>query len=466
MYKYIFILLLFFSFSPFVYGANDLIELGDVVIDNKNVTLNIKTYDVPTTVGATQTPYKIYLGAVLNDESTNGAICTTDQSLSKPFPLTEGTNVTPISFTNLSEGTYCVTINASAVALIPADYPRTISCEADEEKFSSFCSPFSIGNGSTTITNLSKSSIARTDKYGCESTGTEIYCPLQPLPGTVDPDTKGIDVREGFGNFLNRMIILFMGIISILSVLMVAISGIEYMSAEVISSKKNALDRLKHALLGLFIALSSYALLNTINPNLVDLKITVPGAEVSYVPAERRIGTADGSIPNNLPPVDNINIPTGAAKVLATQILSKGNKITLLGDTADPTSSAKQNIIDTSEGKSAWTSTRSDVKRQPVAIDSRLLGTILAISELYSIQVNHIAGGDHSSTSKHYQGKAFDIQHRPFEPTKARAIMDVCRAGGAYLIIGPCSTYSDKVCKDTGYKTRDDHSGHIHCAWK
>ena len=59
---------------------------------------------------------------------------------------------------------------------------------------------------------------------------------------------------------------------AVLAVIEIVVGGLQYALSESLFSKEDALDRIKMALLGLFIALVSWLILNTINPELVNLK--------------------------------------------------------------------------------------------------------------------------------------------------------------------------------------------------
>lgn len=95
------------------------------------------------------------------------------------------------------------------------------------------------------------------------------YTPLATLPGL---DTK-INTTDkcAFGKYLNIMINLIIGLIAIGAMVMIVIGGLEYMTSELISSKDEGRKRIQNAILGLVIALGSYLLLNTINPDLLNV---------------------------------------------------------------------------------------------------------------------------------------------------------------------------------------------------
>jgi len=124
---------------------------------------------------------------------------------------------------------------------------------------------------------------------------------------------------------------------------------------------------------------------------------------------------------------------------------------------SDPASTAYQNIVDTANGLPAKTSTFSHVGRTNVNLDMDMLRGILSLHLLagYNFRVTTIAGGRHGSNSRHYIGKAFDVDiingvkvdsSNPYN----QVFKDACRAYGATEILGPGDA---------------DHDTHIHCAW-
>ena len=302
------------------------------------------------------------------------------------------------------------------------------------------------------------------NQYGCQSTDNQSYCMISPLPGLGD-DTGKVDTKQGIEKYIKGMIQLVIGIIGVLAVLMIVVGGIEYMSTVSIGEKEGAKSRITNALVGLLLALSSYTILNTINPDLVNLRIHLPEAALKYDGSELEITDADGSVDSTtVSNVSGVNVPTGDAKTLATQI-STNVSISFNPLQDEAAAQSHQNIADTAAGKPASTSVRSPVGVTQVALDSKMLAGILAVASKYPIQINEITGGVHSKTSRHYAGKAFDIQSGASDLTKVKTIESICKQAGATEIIGPCDTYSAKTCTATGFKTRPDHATHIHCAW-
>ena len=69
---------------------------------------------------------------------------------------------------------------------------------------------------------------------------------------------------------------------------MIVIGGIEYMTSELVSSKKAGIERITNAILGLLIALTAFLILNTINPNLLNVCLDqLPEARVTVLEEDR-----------------------------------------------------------------------------------------------------------------------------------------------------------------------------------
>jgi hypothetical protein len=151
------------------------------------------------------------------------------------------------------------------------------------------------------------------------------YVPLAPLPRLGDKecivtDSKGTQTTVKcfetqinketnpcpFGKYMNIMINLVIGLIAVGAVVMIVMGGIEYMTSELISSKQAGRERIVNALLGLLIAVGAYVLLNTINPQLLDMCLELEAVEITIKPEEILRNRAGGGVcapitdPNNL----------------------------------------------------------------------------------------------------------------------------------------------------------------------
>ncbi len=127
------------------------------------------------------------------------------------------------------------------------------------------------------------------------------------------------------------------------------------------------------------------------------------------------------------------------------------------GDGAD----AASNINAAAAGRAARRSAYDCSSAHPaapggtVALHEAMLSGMLELSRRYTFQITEIAGGQHSGTSRHYAGVAFDVnvingRHVSASHPDYRAFMERARALGATEVLGPGNT---------------GHSTHIHCAW-
>ncbi|MCE9549256.1 pilin [Candidatus Nomurabacteria bacterium] len=105
------------------------------------------------------------------------------------------------------------------------------------------------------------------------------YILLAPLSDELE---KGFNPTSptALSNYLNTMIKIVIGVSAVLAVVMIVIGGIEYMTSELIHSKEAGKDRITGALIGLLIALGAYALLYTINPDLLKSEFNIKDVTV------------------------------------------------------------------------------------------------------------------------------------------------------------------------------------------
>ena len=99
--------------------------------------------------------------------------------------------------------------------------------------------------------------------------------PLAPIIGTLidnNCDPKSATAcKTNFVVYLKGLFKLVIAIGSILAVIMITVGGFEYMLSASELGKTNGMDRIKNALIGLGLALASYLILYTINPDLTGL---------------------------------------------------------------------------------------------------------------------------------------------------------------------------------------------------
>ncbi len=107
------------------------------------------------------------------------------------------------------------------------------------------------------------------------------YIPLVSLPGVTDASsTTGVDLSS----YLSGMIKLVIALAGALSILMLVIAGTQYVAASINpNAKKDALEKIQNSLIGIALVLSSWLLLNTINPDLVNFSLVLPPISGSTV---------------------------------------------------------------------------------------------------------------------------------------------------------------------------------------
>ncbi len=98
------------------------------------------------------------------------------------------------------------------------------------------------------------------------------YTLLEKLPG-IGGD-EGV-VRD-FGTYLSQIFTLSLQLATVLAVVMVSFGGFKYLTTESFTGKSDAKTTITNAVIGLVILLTSYLLLNTINPDLVNQTFKIP----------------------------------------------------------------------------------------------------------------------------------------------------------------------------------------------
>lgn len=103
------------------------------------------------------------------------------------------------------------------------------------------------------------------------------YCYLAPLGKNTSIDTDG----ESIADYLKYIFKFGIGLAGLLAVIMLIIGGVKYMGSDSFFNKEEARSSMSNALIGLLIALSSFLILNTLNPDLVNLKLNINKEEIT-----------------------------------------------------------------------------------------------------------------------------------------------------------------------------------------
>ncbi len=102
-----------------------------------------------------------------------------------------------------------------------------------------------------------------------QNTGYQLLAPL-PGIGSNIPIEPG-----GFAKYLQNIFNIVLGIAIALSVIMIVIGGAQYLSTDAVFGTEMAKKKITNALWGLLIALGTYLILFTINPDILKLNLTI-----------------------------------------------------------------------------------------------------------------------------------------------------------------------------------------------
>lgn len=102
---------------------------------------------------------------------------------------------------------------------------------------------------------------------------------LEPIPGLTAQGEK-----LNLSAFLQALFKVLLAVGAILAVIMLVIGGVQLALSEAAGGRKEALSRVKNAVLGLLLLFGSVLLLQTINPDLLDFKFLVPAAKTNSNP--------------------------------------------------------------------------------------------------------------------------------------------------------------------------------------
>ena len=94
------------------------------------------------------------------------------------------------------------------------------------------------------------------------------YAPLAPIEGYVENTTTATDYITGIYR-------LAFWAAAVLAVVMIVWGGVQYAGSEAVTSKETAKKQIMAAVGGLVLALGSYLLLQTINPDLVNFNVNI-----------------------------------------------------------------------------------------------------------------------------------------------------------------------------------------------
>jgi glycosyl hydrolase family 46 len=161
---------------------------------------------------------------------------------------------------------------------------------------------------------------------------------------------------------------------------------------------------------------------------------------------------AVGAVPPVTPAAAGSDVATLAQRILANPKITLA---TVHASGVDDQATVRQNIVDTAAGGRARRSSYGTAPGGTVALDPRLLRSLLTLADEYSFSISELVGGSHNANSRHYAGIAADIsvingQHVSAGHPDFRKFMQRARDLGATEVLGPGNA---------------GHSTHVHAAW-
>ena len=231
-------------------------------------------------------------------------------------------------------------INASALATSVDNPSATITCTAPSEAVK-ICTQEFLENSNITITATPGSGEIFVSWIGCDSTNGNVcliklttdrhsyanfkkgeasssdgtYHVLAPIPGFGNPGDPAIDSNFKLGTYVATIFKIGIGLAGLLAVIMIIIGGITYMMSDVIGEKEGGKEMITNAIFGLLLALGSYAILNTINPDVVSLRFVTGGVSTSGGGQTNTPGQLNESCQNQTISCTNSNCPIYAPMI-------------------------------------------------------------------------------------------------------------------------------------------------------
>ncbi len=152
--------------------------------------------------------------------------------------------------------------------------------------------------------------------------GSCTYVPLEPLPGL--PNSYG--PNQGIASYISSGFKLLIGAGALIAVIMIILGALTYMFSDIVGNKKKALERIRGAMWGLVILVSSYLILYTINPDLTKFSLNLNTAN-NFTPAPNAAG---GATPAPNATAQSPQIPRVSSDTLTS--VSLNSTVTIAGD--------------------------------------------------------------------------------------------------------------------------------------
>ncbi len=109
----------------------------------------------------------------------------------------------------------------------------------------------------------------------CAENDPNCYKLLAPLPLTNPSDAGNADQVTNPSSYVTGIINLAIAVAGVIAVIQIIIGGFQYVVTENFAGKSNAKSLIQNAIIGLLLAIGAFTILQTLNPKLVDLGLTL-----------------------------------------------------------------------------------------------------------------------------------------------------------------------------------------------
>ena len=160
------------------------------------------------------------------------------------------------------------------------------------------------------------------------------YTPLSPLPCTTGSDCKTVNQTTNLSTYLPGLFKFSIYLAAFMAFVMITYGGIQYMTTDNFANKKAGKDTIEKAVWGLLLVIGAYAILYTINPQILSFNLSLPTPNIAVPKIPDGVTVAGGNNAANLDPA-TISALTGLTNNC------NGCNITITsttGDSHDPNS--------------------------------------------------------------------------------------------------------------------------------
>jgi hypothetical protein len=112
------------------------------------------------------------------------------------------------------------------------------------------------------------------------ATDYQLLAPI-PLEGSGCAGGAGETCKTTASPYIRGVFMLVIGLATGLAVMMIIFGGIKYMSTDAFTGKSEAKETIQNAIWGLFLIISAWLILYTINPKLVEFNLNIPIQTIS-----------------------------------------------------------------------------------------------------------------------------------------------------------------------------------------